>query len=29
VLPGSAADFSKLFAQVTEKWGKFAGIKAE
>jgi tripartite-type tricarboxylate transporter receptor subunit TctC len=32
VLPGSAADFSKLIAEETEKWAKvvkFAGIKAE
>ena len=32
VLAGSPADFGKLIAEVTEKWGKvvkFAGIKAE
>ena len=32
VLPGSPADFGKLIAAETEKWGevvKFAGIKAE
>jgi tripartite-type tricarboxylate transporter receptor subunit TctC len=32
VLPGSAADFSKLIAEDTEKWAKvvkFAGIKAD
>ena len=32
VLPGSPADFGKLIAEETEKWGKvvkFAGIKAE
>src|SRR5262249_17424265 len=32
VIPGSPADFSKLIAEETEKWGKvvkFAGIKAE
>jgi tripartite-type tricarboxylate transporter receptor subunit TctC len=32
VLAGSAADFAKLIAEETEKWGKvikFAGIKAE
>jgi len=32
LLPGSAADFGKLVADETEKWGKvirFAGIKAE
>jgi Tripartite tricarboxylate transporter family receptor len=32
VLPGTPADFSKLIADETEKWGKvvkFAGIKAE
>jgi len=32
VLPGSAADFGKLIAEETEKWGKViraAGIKAE
>jgi tripartite-type tricarboxylate transporter receptor subunit TctC len=32
VLPGSAADFGKLIADETEKWGKvirFAGIKPE
>jgi tripartite-type tricarboxylate transporter receptor subunit TctC len=32
VLPGSPADFGKLIAQETEKWGKvikFAGIKAD
>ena len=32
VLPGSAADFSKLIADDTEKWAKvvkFAGIKPE
>jgi tripartite-type tricarboxylate transporter receptor subunit TctC len=32
VLPGSAADFSKLIAEETEKWAKvvkFAGIKAD
>jgi tripartite-type tricarboxylate transporter receptor subunit TctC len=32
VLPGSAADFSKLIAEETEKWAKvvkFAGIKTE
>ena len=31
-LPGSAADFAKLMAAETEKWGKVvkaAGIKAE
>jgi hypothetical protein len=31
VLPGSAADFGKLIAQETEKWGKVvraAGLKA-
>jgi tripartite-type tricarboxylate transporter receptor subunit TctC len=31
-LPGSPADFAKLLADETEKWGKvirFAGIKAE
>jgi hypothetical protein len=31
-LPGSPADFGKLIAEETEKWGKvvkFAGIKAE
>jgi hypothetical protein len=30
VLPGSPADFGKLIAEETEKWGKvvkFAGIK--
>jgi len=32
LMPGSAADFGKLIAEETEKWGKvirFAGIKAE
>src|SRR5262249_13028897 len=32
VIPGSPADFGKLIAEETEKWGrviKFAGIKAE
>ena len=32
VLPGSPAEFGKLIAHDTEKWGKvvkFAGIKAE
>jgi hypothetical protein len=32
VLPGSPADFGKLIADETEKWGKVikaAGIKAE
>ena len=32
VLPGSPADFGRLIAEETEKWGKvvkFAGIKAE
>jgi len=32
VLAGSPADFGKLIAEETEKWGKvvkFAGIKAE
>jgi hypothetical protein len=32
LLPGSAADFGKLIADETEKWGKvikFAGIKPE
>jgi tripartite-type tricarboxylate transporter receptor subunit TctC len=32
LLPGSPADFGKLVADETEKWGKvihFAGIKAE
>jgi tripartite-type tricarboxylate transporter receptor subunit TctC len=32
LLPGSPADFGKLIADETEKWGKvirFAGIKAE
>ena len=32
VLPGSSADFAKLIADETEKWGKViksAGIKAE
>jgi tripartite-type tricarboxylate transporter receptor subunit TctC len=32
VLPGSPADFGKLIAEETEKWGKViraAGIKAE
>ena len=32
MLPGSPADFGKLVADETEKWGKvirFAGIKAE
>ena len=32
VLPGSPADFGKLIAEETEKWGKvvkFAGIKPE
>ena len=32
VLPGSAADFGKLIAEETDKWGKvvkFAGIKAD
>jgi hypothetical protein len=32
LLPGSLADFAKLIADETEKWGKvvkFAGIKAE
>ena len=31
-LPGSPADFGKLIAEETEKWGKvvkFAGIKAD
>jgi tripartite-type tricarboxylate transporter receptor subunit TctC len=31
-LPGSAADFGRLIAEETEKWGKvvkFAGIKVE
>ena len=31
-LPGSPADFGRLVAEETEKWGKvvkFAGIKAE
>jgi tripartite-type tricarboxylate transporter receptor subunit TctC len=31
-LPGSAADFGKLIAEETEKWGKvvkFAGVKAD
>ena len=31
-LPGSPADFGKLIAQETEKWGKvvkFAGVKAD
>jgi hypothetical protein len=31
-LPGSPADFGKLLADETEKWGRvirFAGIKAE
>ena len=31
-LPGSSADFGKLIAEETEKWGKvvkFAGIKAD
>jgi hypothetical protein len=32
VLPGSPADFGKLIAAETEKWGKmvkFAGLKAD
>jgi tripartite-type tricarboxylate transporter receptor subunit TctC len=32
VMPGSPADFGKLIADETEKWGKvvkFAGIKAD
>ena len=32
VVPGSPADFGKLLAEETEKWGKvvkFAGIKAD
>jgi len=32
VLPGSAADFGKLIADDTEKWGKaikFSGAKPE
>jgi tripartite-type tricarboxylate transporter receptor subunit TctC len=32
VLPGSAADFGKLIAEETEKWGKvvkFSGAKVE
>jgi hypothetical protein len=32
LLPGSPADFAKLLADETEKWGRvirFAGIKAE
>jgi tripartite-type tricarboxylate transporter receptor subunit TctC len=32
VMPGSPADFGKLIAEETEKWGKvvkFAGIKAD
>jgi tripartite-type tricarboxylate transporter receptor subunit TctC len=32
VLPGSPADFGKLIADETEKWGKvvtFAGLKAD
>jgi len=32
LLPGTPADFAKLLADETEKWGKvirFAGIKAE
>jgi tripartite-type tricarboxylate transporter receptor subunit TctC len=32
LLPGSSADFGKLIANETEKWGKvikFAGIKPE
>jgi tripartite-type tricarboxylate transporter receptor subunit TctC len=32
VLPGSPADFAKLIADETEKWGKvvkFAGVRAE
>jgi tripartite-type tricarboxylate transporter receptor subunit TctC len=32
LLPGAPADFGKLIADETEKWGKvirFAGIKAE
>ena len=31
-LPGSPADFGKLIAEETEKWGKvvkFAGVKAD
>ena len=31
-LPGSSADFGKLIAEETEKWGKvvkFAGVKAD
>jgi hypothetical protein len=31
-MPGSSADFGKLIADETERWGKvikFAGIKAE
>jgi hypothetical protein len=32
VLPGSAAEFGRLIAEETEKWGKvvkFAGLKPE
>ncbi len=32
VIPGSPADFGKLIADETEKWGKvvrFAGVKPE
>ena len=32
VLPGSPADYGRLLAEETEKWGKvvrFAGIKAD
>jgi tripartite-type tricarboxylate transporter receptor subunit TctC len=32
VIPGSSADFGKLIAEETEKWGKvvkFAGLKAD
>jgi hypothetical protein len=32
VLPGTPADFAKLIADDTEKWGKvvkFAGLKAD
>ena len=32
LLPGSAADFGKLLADETEKWGKvvrFAGVKVD
>jgi hypothetical protein len=32
MLPGSAADFGKLIAEETEKWGKvvkFSGAKAD